>query len=319
MTPSLLHELSIELGVGTHDLLRVIASAPRRYKVYQIPKRSGGTRTIAQPSREVKIIQRYLLDNMLSKLPIHPAAMGYINNVGIADNALVHVKSDYILKMDFKDFFPSIKVGDWERSIKRAKFAISRQDIVLCNYIMFWGNGSGAPQCLSIGAPTSPALSNIVMFGIDQRLNAEAGRLKLNYTRYADDITVSGHIVSAIVKFERFARELIAKTKSPLLIFNEEKRGLYGKGQRRMVTGLIITPEKQLSIGRERKRLISSMIHKVTIGPVGAELLGTVKGLLGFCLATEPTFVSRMREKYGDNTIDYILRSETPKRGRATP
>src|SRR5258708_32226067 len=110
MTTNLLRELSIELGLGSNDLLRIIATAPARYKVFQIPKRRGGMRTIAQPSRELKAIQRFILDKILSKLPVHPAAAAYVTGRNIAENAIAHVKSRVVLKLDFSDFFPSITV-----------------------------------------------------------------------------------------------------------------------------------------------------------------------------------------------------------------
>ncbi len=86
------------------------------------------------------------------------------------------------------------------------------------------------------------------------------------YTRYADDITVSGKNVEDVLRFEASFMRTIKATKSPVLASNDEKRGIYLKGQRRMVTGLIVTPTNEISIGRERKRLISVMLHKVLIG-----------------------------------------------------
>ena len=312
--PTLLQELSAELGIGVRDLTRIIMSGPRRYKVYEIAKRSGGTRVIAQPARDLKILQRYLLDTKLAKLPVHSAATGYVHGRNIAQNAQMHVDNEFVLKLDFENFFPSIKVADWVKIAKKSVLKFSPQDLAICNFIMFWGANSPEPRCLSIGAPTSPALSNIVMFRLDEQLAEAAVKFGVTYSRYADDITASGETVEAVLRFEKFARSLIARTKSPRLIFNEGKRGLYGKGQRRMVTGLVITPDKRVSIGRDRKRIISAMLHKVAIGVSDPVNLGKVKGLLGFCLATEPSFVSRMRSKYGNRVIDEVLRAEVPKR-----
>lgn len=297
--------------------MHIITSAPRRYKIYEIPKRNGGTRVIAQPARDLKILQRYLLDTKLHQFPVHPAATAYVQRKNIAFNASLHTESSFILKLDFQNFFPSIKVDDWEMIARKSTLNFSRRDLAICNLIMFWGAGSPEPRCLSIGAPTSPALSNIVMFRIDERLNEAASNFDVTYTRYADDITVSGDDRDSILRFENFARALIEKTRSPTLIFNDEKRGLYGKGQRRMVTGLLITPDQRVSIGRERKRLISVMLHKVTLGAADAEHVGRLKGLLGFCLATEPSFVSVMRAKYGNRVVDQVLRAEVPKRVRS--
>lgn len=315
MTINLLEELSLKLGLGRHDLLRIIGTAPRRYKVYQIPKRRGGTRTIAHPSRELKAIQRYLLDAILRKLPVHAAATGYVEGSNIATNAGAHAQSRVIMKLDFKDFFPSITVGDWEHYAKLRDVNLNSNDLALSSKIFFWGQKSDIPRYLSIGAPTSPALSNILLFDLDSKLANAAAETSVVYTRYADDITASGTAIENVLKFEELARAIVRETKSPKLAFNEDKRGVYTFGQRRMVTGLMLTPEKKISIGRDRKRQISAMLHKSIVGELDLDRLAMLKGLLGFCLATEPDFVSRLRRKYGNEAIDAVLRYHIPRVG----
>jgi RNA-directed DNA polymerase len=142
---------------------------------------------------------------------------------------------------------------------------------------------------------------------MDTTLSQIASRLNVIYTRYADDITVSGENVEAVLRFEASFIRTIKAIKSPVLSSNDEKRGIYLKGQRRMVTGLIVTPTNEISIGRERKRLISVMLHKVLIGTLSVEQMGYLKGMIGFSLAIEPTFVTRMRRKYGNEPIDRVL------------
>lgn len=318
MTINLLQELSLKLGLGRRDLLHIISTAPKRYKVYQIPKRRRGTRTIAQPSRELKAIQRYLLENVLSKLPVHAAATGYVEGRNITQNAASHVGSRVIMKLDFENFFPSITVHDWELYAKANNVGLESTDLTLCNYILFWGQRSNVPQCLSIGAPTSPILSNVLLFEIDTRLAEAAAAANVVYTRYADDITASGETIEDVQKFEVAARAVIRATQSPRLIFNDEKRGIYTSGQRRMVTGLVVTPDGKVSIGRERKRLISAMLHRSTVNKLDPDNLALLKGLLGFCLAAEADFVSRLRNKYGDAAIDKALRYHIPRKGAPT-
>jgi hypothetical protein len=79
-----------------------------------------------------------------------------------------------------------------------------------------------------------------------------------------------------------------------------------------MVTGLKITPVGAVSIGRERKRLISVKLHKVALGEDDLKHLNYLKGMLGFCLANEPEFVSRLRVKYGNDVVDRVLRFTPP-------
>jgi RNA-directed DNA polymerase len=181
---------------------------------------------------------------------------------------------------------------------------------------MFWGQikKSFKPICLSIGAPTSPMLSNLLLYDLDVELSSLATKLHVAYTRYADDITVSGATLADVVEFERLARKTVKQLRSPRLKFNETKRGLYLKGQRRLVTGLVVTPTESISIGRERKRLISSLLHRSLLGQLDAARRSYLKGMLGFCLANEPTFVERMRLKYGSDAVNAALSFWAPRR-----
>src|SRR6478752_4145703 len=109
----LLARLGVAVLLPQHELLRLIRSAPYRYKVYRIPKRAPGQfRTIAQPAREVKALQYWVIKNVLDKFAIHPSATAYRQHVSIAHNAKPHVRGRFLLKMDFRDFFPSLKAAD---------------------------------------------------------------------------------------------------------------------------------------------------------------------------------------------------------------
>ncbi len=300
------------------DVERIIASAPARYFVFQIDKRSGGKRTIAQPARELKAIQRYILRKKLSLFPVHECSTAYMSGNSIAKNALSHVDSDLILKMDFEGFFPSIKVSDWSRFARKHTInEIDPGDILLYSKLLFWGEErkSTVPRCLSIGAPSSPALSNILLFDLDTELHQNAVRLGVRYTRYADDITVSGREPKLISEFERLARRAVDKQRSPALCFNENKRRLFTKGGRRTVTGLVITPDRRVSIGRERKRRISAMLHHLSLERLDDENKALLKGFLGFCISAEVSFIENLRSKYGNALINRALRYRIPAKG----
>ena len=87
---ALLRLLAEETGLPVTDLLAISHNAPRRYKVFSIPKRSGrGLRTIAQPARELKIVQRAILDRVLVELPVHSSAAAYRSGSSISANARV--------------------------------------------------------------------------------------------------------------------------------------------------------------------------------------------------------------------------------------
>jgi RNA-directed DNA polymerase len=310
----LLQELTIATGLGSTDLLRIIYSAPKRYKQYTIPKRSGGFRLIAQPSRELKTLQRFVMSNVLRRFPVHGSAMAYVSGKGISDNARIHRRNPIILKLDFENFFPSIRVIDWKRFLDTYHpTAVSKEDSLLVTYILFWGQKSGTPKCLSIGAPTSPMLSNILLFELDKQISRIATETGTIYTRYADDITISGRDIGSVISCEKAIRKVVAALRSPRLKFNDDKRGLYTKGQKRMVTGLILTPTGQVSIGRERKREISALTHRFSLGQLDIERIGYLKGMLAFANANEPAFLERLGEKYGSALLKRIASMEIPR------
>src|SRR5690606_17176263 len=120
MTP-LVERLSGLSGLSSVDIQRVIRTAPRRYKVFPIEKRGGGYRIVAQPSRELKMLQRITVNKVLTDLPVHEAAHGYVKGKGIRTNAMAHKGARYILKMDLENFFPSIRPLDFARYLVRMK------------------------------------------------------------------------------------------------------------------------------------------------------------------------------------------------------
>jgi RNA-directed DNA polymerase len=108
----LVERIAHQTGWSVNRLMDFSRSAGRKYKVFEIPKRSGGKRVIEQPSKSVKAIQRWLSRSLFSKYQIHPAAHAYRKDVSVRDNALVHSKYNYTLRVDFKDFFWSFLSDD---------------------------------------------------------------------------------------------------------------------------------------------------------------------------------------------------------------
>lgn len=314
---SILDEISAFMETGRTDVARFLYSAPARYKTFPIKKHNGEDRIIAQPSSTLKMIQRFVLDTKLSMLPVHEAAAAYVPGKGIRDNASFHTRSKFILKLDFEKFFPSLTVKDWRNYVKENNpKGIDPSDAVHYERLLFWGDGGFTPKILSIGAPTSPCVSNVLMYNLDVELAKIAQRNKIIYTRYADDITFSSDSKQSLLEIEEYTQALIRRTRYPKLKLNSSKRGLYGRGQRRVVTGLILTPTNDVSIGRDRKRLVSSMINRARHGELDILQLGHLKGLLGFAVAVEPALLTRLRAKYGDGVIDQIMKLELPPRVR---
>lgn len=307
---TLLTDLALRSGLSTKDVRRLITTAPRRYKIFPIAKRNGGVRLIAQPATEIKLLQRLVIERVLSQLPVHESAYAYVRGRSIRANALRHAKSDFILKLDFRNFFNSIRPVDLERVLLSFPLEhTSRADFESIYNLCFWGNGSYHPSCLSIGAPSSPIISNIVMFDFDRAALTLSQNLGLTYTRYADDITLScSSGTRPLLLFENEVPRIIQRSLLNLEL-NPEKRGLYGRGERRMVTGLIITPDGRVSIGRERKRLIRSSIDRLIKDGGDDHLRMWCKGMISFVLSSEPSFIRSLYRTYGPYAIRSIARS----------
>jgi hypothetical protein len=302
-------QLARDSGLALRDVRRLILTAPKRYKVYPIPKRNGDPRLIAQPSLEIKVLQRALMRISLRNLPVHEAAFAYVTGKSIRSNAEVHAKSSFILKLDFTNFFNSIKPIDLERVLRSTNVhGLTPLDFEDVYYLSFWGAGTYRPHCLSIGAPSSPMISNIVMYDIDCKASDLARQLEIKYTRYADDVTVSGTNRDALIIFENHFTKIVRDSKLSIEL-NHAKRGLYSRGERRMVTGLIITPDGSISIGRGRKREIRAMLHRLSLDTSDNLLMAQCQGLLAFVISAEPSFIRSLRRSYGSDFIKSVIKA----------
>ena len=311
MKPFLLNAIAEHFMLSESESLTLILSSPRRYKTYQIPKRTQGHyRIIAQPAKEVKKLQYWMIENILNKLPIHPAASAYVRNKSIKDNANIHVNSKYLLKVDFKDFFPSIKPNDFLQYVNSMDNKILMGiDVEYAIQILFWRPRFENTLKLAIGAPSSPLLSNILMFNFDKEVSGICKKFTINYSRYADDLTFSANNPDILRKIYRHVQEICRDMKSPNLIINTDKTIFTSKKHRRRVTGLILSNEGKVSLGRERKRTISAKIHHYTLGDFSTADILELKGLLAFAMDVEPSFVERMRKKYKTKIINEILKT----------
>ena len=313
--PELIRNIALDVGLSEESVLEIIQDAPRRYKVYPIQKKNGGQRIIAQPARELKPIQRSISHLILERFPVHSCAMAYRRGISIADNAKAHAGSNPILKLDFESFFNNISAEAWRKFLASQKIIkFGREEVALLTQALFWGAGKKTPYCLSIGAPSSPLVSNVIMFDFDTNMHRFAEKHGICYTRYADDITVSAREFSKIRLFEKHLRAYIPRNKTPALKINEEKRAIFSPSERRLVTGLVLTPDGKVSLGRDRKREISALIHRHSLEQLEPQKLGYLHGMLAFALSSERDFVVRMRKKYGNGLVSSILRYRVPRR-----
>ncbi|WP_339238864.1 reverse transcriptase family protein [Paenibacillus sp. FSL R5-0517] len=176
--------LSLLIGIDIQKLSYYIVSSDGFYTEHNLPKSNGGIRKITMPSLHLKEIQRWILDNILYRFSISESAYGFVRDRNIKDNASLHVNQPSVINFDIKDFFPSIKFEQVfllfhsNGYTKEISYSLAK----LCTY-----NGT-LPQ----GAPSSPCIANILCNILDKRISNLVLNLGYRYSRYADDITISG-------------------------------------------------------------------------------------------------------------------------------
>lgn len=291
----IIEKMSNELSLPLTYVGRLALTASYQYKRYEIPKKAGGTRTILHPSKRLKALQRWLLANVIEVWPVHPAAMAYRKGQTILDNATVHAKSKYLLRMDLQNFFPSLKIQDMrEYSKKRPSLfeGWTSQDFDgFCRLVFREGQ-------LTIGAPTSPAISNVLCFDLDVAISALCQSHGVAYTRYADDFFFSSSEKGVLAQVQSEVETLVAGLPIPGgLQINKAKTRHSSKRKTRRVTGIVIGSDEVAHVSRQTKRHVRSQVHRLdTLSPKERTSLA---GMISYITGFEPEFMNALIMKYG--------------------
>jgi len=302
--------LCSELSVSKQEISLFALSAPKKYKIYNIPKRTSGTRVIAHPSKALKAYQRAIVEHLQKILPIHSVAFAYRKGLGIKDNAKAHRNGRYLLKMDFQNFFPSITPNLFFDYLNSLGIEYNKEDEYLLSRLLFCNMSKidGGKLLLSVGAPSSPFVSNTIMFQFDEALYSECKRMGITYTRYADDLTFSTNVKGMLFDVPRLVETMLSQFLKGHVFVNEAKTVYSSKAHNRHVTGITLTNDGRVSVGRKRKRHVSSMIHRFSSGELPGDDVSYLQGLLSFVIDVEPDFKEKMIRKYSLKVIDKIIK-----------
>ncbi|MGM0609197.1 MAG: retron St85 family RNA-directed DNA polymerase [Candidatus Muiribacteriota bacterium] len=304
MQNNIIQNITYDLIIPQETVSYIIKTAPYRYKEFRIKKKNKNQfRLIAHPSRELKRLQYWVIDNILKDFDIHDKATAYLKGKNILNNAEPHKNNPYMLKLDFKNFFPSIKSQHFEYFLKNNNtFTFNEDDIEKLIKILFWSPNHDKENLeLSIGAPSSPILSNILMYDFDKKVSSFCQKYNFAYTRYADDLTFSMKEKTHREMIEKKIEEIIQNLNNLDLTINKKKTVYGSMANRRVVTGLILSNEGKASLGRDKKRLISSKIHKFLNNNLSKKEIKKLKGTLAYAYSVEPEFIKRMKKKYGND------------------
>ncbi|WP_318442572.1 retron St85 family RNA-directed DNA polymerase [Photobacterium leiognathi] len=295
-----------------HTLEEIKNFGPTMYKVYTIPKRNGGNRTIAHPAKKLKLYQRELIKILDNILPIHPCSFAYKKNTSIKDNAEMHIKNSYLLKMDLSDFFNSITFDIVKENLTRHNIFLTKESYNLLKCIAFWcpSKSRDGKFILSVGAPSSPSLSNFIMYNFDETVNVICKSYNVTYTRYADDLFFSTNEKNTLEKLPNIINFILDTLFKSEININHSKTKFSSKAHNRHITGITLANNCKASIGRERKRNISSQVHKYKLGLLDNTQTKKLQGLIGFAKNIEPEFYQKLEKKYSIDIINKIKKGK---------
>lgn len=238
--------LARDLGVEVRTLYALSNSLPAHYRTVEIPKKDGGVRRLTVPDEALKRVQRAILHRLLVHMPVSPCAAAYRFGGGAVRGAARHVGSRQVLRLDIQHFFDSVRYS----AVKDAVFPpeiFSEPLRVLLTMLCYYRDS--LPQ----GAPTSPAIVNILLRDFDRRVGAWCRAREITYTRYCDDLTFSGEDLTGVRPMAE------AELRALGFFLNDHKTRLRSAGRRQTVTGLVVN--EKVSVPREKRRAIRQAVY----------------------------------------------------------
>jgi len=301
------------LGMTEKAVMEFTLKAPYRYRRYLIPKRNGGYRCIYHPSKETKAMQMAAIDLLDRSELVLPCVMGYVRKLEspLLKNATIHASKALLLQHDIKDFFPSIKADDFAMVCSdRMILDGDRLDVGDIEYLkrLFFVFSERRGWFLGIGAPSSPFISNWVMYAIDRKLLSICDEKQCTYSRYADDMCFSSDSKDDLLEAERLIVNAIANHEHPKLEINKKKRRISTAGSRRRITGLTITPDHQVKVPRATKRYVRSLLNMLAKDKLASSDRKKLSGYIAYIIDCEPKYVASLVQKYGARIVKRALR-----------
>lgn len=282
------YQLAKLLGTNRKSLFSVARDCDEQYHRIDIKKHNGKIRTLYSPKCELRHIQHEILSEILDKLPVSKYATAYHKGAKLVDNAKPHCGKKYLLKMDLCNFFDNITFMQVYSSAFNTRYYPKQIGTMLATFCC-------RQDVLPQGAPTSPALSNIVMKNFDDYFGKWCEKRNFSYTRYCDDITVSGDspLYPAFIK----AKAMLDKMGFEV---NERKTHFITNTNQQTVTGLVVN-ERARASSRYRRKLRQEVYYITRYGVKDAfahlkdnhynsvySYLSSLEGKINYVLQIEP-------------------------------
>ena len=287
--------LPLFLGISPKTIFSVRRKPSDHYRSFKLTKKGGGERNIDTPRTYLKVIQWWILDNILNHVNFRDNIFGFVAGRNAVQNATYHFGAKHVLNVDIRDFFPSIS-HEQVRSIfcflgYSDNVAIMLAELCCLN------------DCVPQGAPTSPAIANLVLRGLDANLTNLAELAGYRYSRYADDLTFSSE-----TRIETSFLGLIEKAVLGAgFELKSEKTRFSGSEGRMEVTGVVINEKMQPSrVWRKRTR---AKLHQLSLSDrLTRRELSYLHGLIG--MANQFPDSNQMQQL--SNSARFVVEKKSP-------
>lgn len=236
-----LSSLEKDLGVSARMLYSLSNRRGDHYRKVQLPKGNGEFRELTVPDVFLKAVQRKIARQLLAFAPVSPHALAYRFGGSPVKNAACHVGKPMLLKLDIRHFFANINYSMVKKyAFPAEKFSEANRILLslLCVH----------RDMLPQGAPTSPAISNLIMKDFDDAVGKWCKQRRIIYTRYCDDMTFSGNFDPRAVK--NFVKEQLCTMG---FFLNEKKTVFVRQGQKQLVTGVVVNQKANVAADYRRK------------------------------------------------------------------
>lgn len=214
-------------------LYNISNSVDEQYSIFELPKPDGGIRIVYMPSPFLKLLQEQIYKKLLYAIPVSKYAVAYVPGMNLRDGAARHVGHPVLLKLDIHHFFDSITYSMVLSYVFNSKRFPKEVGVLLTSLCCYKG-------CLPQGAPTSPAISNIVMYTFDEMIGQYCEKMGIVYSRYSDDMRFSGDFSPG-----RVIRKVDGLLSSMGFSLNTRKTHIAWQGQQQLITGVIVNSKEQ--------------------------------------------------------------------------
>jgi RNA-directed DNA polymerase len=285
--------------VDARGLERVVEDERlRHYRYAWLPRAAGPPRVIERPKARLKAIQRRILHEILVWIPVHPAAHGFVKGRSAISHAALHSGRPAVLRVDLEDFFAAVTAGRVYGIFRTAGYpeGVAHALTGLCTNVVprqwdvpaqFRLRRRLATPHLPQGAPTSPALANLAAFGLDRRLAGLGAR----YTRYADDLVLSGgHAIRGLLP----AVARIAADEG--FRVNARKTRLMSRGGRQTVTGIVVN--ERANVPRAEYDVLKAILHNAARDGPGELERAQVRGRIAWVAALNPARGEKLLRRF---------------------